>query len=98
MYDNDPKHKNNKAIEFLKKKIKIIDWPPYSPDLNQIENVWELMAREIKSKHIITQSELIEAVKSAWDEIDQELKENCIDSMPVRINDCISINENKINY
>ena len=24
MYDNDPKHKSNKAIEFLKKKIKSI--------------------------------------------------------------------------
>ena len=72
MYDNDPKNKSNKAIEFLKTKIKSINWPPYSPDLNPIENVWEIMARKIKSKDIMTQWDLIEAVSSAWNEIDRK--------------------------
>ena len=56
------------------------------PDLNPIPSVWRLMVRKIKSKDIITQSDLIEAVKSTWDEIDQEVIENYIDSMPGRIN------------
>ena len=30
------------------------------------------MIRKIKSKDIMTQSDLIEAVKSAWDKIDHE--------------------------
>ena len=46
----------------------------------------------------MNQSDLIEAVKSVWDEIDQEVMENCIDLMSGRINDCISINEDKINH
>ena len=58
-------------------KIKSIDWPPYSPDLNPIENVWGLMARKIKPKDIMTKSDLIEAVKSALNEIDKEVIENC---------------------
>ena len=56
------------------------------------------MERKINSKDIMTQSDLIEAVKSAWDEIDQEVIENYIDSMPGSINDCIFINGDKINY
>ena len=49
MYENYPKQKSNKAIEFLKKrKLKNINWPPYSPDLNLIENVRRTMARKIK--------------------------------------------------
>ena len=51
-----------------------------------------------KIKNIMTQSDLIEALKSAWDEIDQEVIENYKDSMPGRINDCISINRDKVNY
>ena len=94
MYYNDPKYKSNKTIEFLK-KIKSIDWSPYSPDLNSIENVWGLMARKIKQKDIMTQSHLIKAVKSAWEEIDQKVKENCIDSLHWRINDSISKNGDK---
>ena len=73
-------------------------WPPYYSDFNPIENVWGLMARKMKSIDIMTKSDLIESVKSAWDEIDKEMIEKYIDSMPGRINDCISIHRNKINY
>ena len=82
MYDNYQKHKSNKAIELKKENQMYWMVIPYSPDLNPIENVWRKMTRKIKSKDITTQSDLIEAAKSACDEIDLEVIENCIDSMP----------------
>ena len=40
-FDNDPKHKSKLAQEYLKKhKTAILELPPYSPDLNPIENIW----------------------------------------------------------
>ena len=55
-FDNDPKHKSKFAMEFIKKKkIKILDWPPYSPDLSPIENIWGIMSNVIKQKDINNQ-------------------------------------------
>src|SRR5687768_10298662 len=39
--DNDPKHTSRVVQGWLfDKGIQCIEWPPYSPDLNPIENLW----------------------------------------------------------
>jgi transposase len=38
--DNDPKHTSKVAEKWLKdNKVKLLEWPSQSPDLNPIENV-----------------------------------------------------------
>ena len=27
--------------------VELLDWPPYSPDLNPIENLWHILKAEI---------------------------------------------------
>ena len=42
LMDNHPVHKSMNSLLFYKEhKIKVIDFPPYSPDLNPIENIWK---------------------------------------------------------
>ena len=41
------------ALEFYyENNIKIIDWPPYSLDINPIKNIWANMKRKIAGKKI----------------------------------------------
>ena len=43
------------ALEFYyENNIKIIDWPPYCPNLNLIENIWVIMKRKIAGKSFTT--------------------------------------------
>ena len=44
--DNAPVHKSKNITALLKaKKIKMLEWPPQSPDWNPIENLWFYIKR-----------------------------------------------------
>ena len=68
LFDNDPKHKSNKSMNFLSKnKIKFIDFPPYSPDLNPIENIFSILKQNIqKHKKDITRQNFDKIIIEEW--------------------------------
>ena len=51
MHDNCPLHAARYTTEYLLKKgiknEKIMTWPPQSPDINPIENLWSTVKREL---------------------------------------------------
>jgi hypothetical protein len=79
MQDGAPCHRDSSISAFLARhNIEKIDWPPYSPDLNPIENLWQWMKRNLETNFPVCESaEEIEArIFEIWNTITPEMCSN----------------------
>jgi hypothetical protein len=88
MQDNAPVHTSRSSKLFLQNHgIETIEWPPQSPDINPIENVWALMKREVEGypKMPSNRAELISRFQTAWNNIPMQVWTNLMNSLPKRL-------------
>jgi transposase len=95
MQDNAPCHNATDILEFLaENNVPVMQWPPQSPDLNPIENLWtELKARfhqqflelfNYPSKSLEARYRYGEVLQEVWYSQGMELITRLIESMPRR--------------
>ena len=90
--DNAPWHTAKIVTKYLNnKKVNRMSWPPQSPDLNPIENLWKKIKDMIsKLKHKISNTkEMRMALAGVWPEIDPQFLLKLCDSVPRRWEACI---------
>ncbi|RCN25850.1 hypothetical protein ANCCAN_28435 [Ancylostoma caninum] len=86
--DNAPQHKSSYTSQVLSSwGVKVMDWPPESPDLNPIELVWGNMKNNIrKNKNVRTLDELRDEVIKYWKSLTPEICSNYIRGIPKKMN------------
>ncbi|GFT16683.1 DDE_3 domain-containing protein [Trichonephila clavipes] len=91
--DNICPHRANIVDEYLQSEdIPCMDWPAYSPDLNPIEHVWDILGRRITARQLplTCLPELWRALLDVWCNIPQDQIDNLILSMPRHCKACIA--------
>ncbi len=68
--DNDPKHTSKSTSEWLKKnKMKTLEWPSQSPDLNPIEMLWHDLKKAVHARKPSNVAELQQFCQDEWAKI-----------------------------
>ena len=97
MQDNAPIHTANKVKRWFEdNEIKIMPWPPYSPNMNPIENAWarlkELMYDVNPNLGSLTGSEddirnvIVKALEKAWESLSDKYIKKLVKSMNNQVN------------
>jgi len=86
-HDNDPKHKSHVAQNYLRNQnYTVLDWASQSPDMNPIENLWNLVKRAIYQRidRASSLDDLFDIVKEEWEKIPLAAMRTLVHSMPQR--------------
>ena len=66
-HDNKPKHTSRLVKCWLSGlNINVLDWPPQSPGLNPIENLWAIITGDLKDKNIQNNDEWFQVMQQNW--------------------------------
>jgi transposase len=97
--DNDPKHTCRVAKDFLaQNRVKVMDWPANSPDLNPIENLWQIIKNKVEKRMPQNVEELKEFLVEEWEAISKETVNNLVSSIKNRCNLVLERNGDRIEY
>ncbi|KAA6354239.1 MAG: putative Transposable element Tcb1 transposase, partial [Streblomastix strix] len=84
--DNDPKHTSRIAQAWIRRnRIKTVEWPSNSPDMNPIEHLFHLLKANLRKRYISTVDGLKAAIVEEWESVGSEYCASLVDSMPSRL-------------
>ncbi len=89
MQDSAPSHAAKLTRAMLRHwGIEVLTWPPFSPDLNPIETLWNILKDYLQARMDAaenwTQEQLRGHLMDCWDQIQDEVLDELIESMKAR--------------
>jgi transposase len=102
MQDGAPIHRSKSTRRWLRlKKVQMFYddyWPPQSPDLNPIENVWALCVQAMQGQLYNSRAELYAAAQKAFHDIPDQAIVHLYDSIPRRLSAVIDVHGGHTKY
>ena len=84
-HDNDPKHTSKMTTALLKRlRVKVMDWPSMSPELNPIEYLWGILKQKVEVCKVSNICQL-HVIMEEWKSIPVATCEALVNSMPRRV-------------
>ncbi len=66
-------------------KVKVMEWPSMSPDLNPIEHMWGILKRKVEKLHVSNIQQLRDVIMEKWKRMPATSCAVLVNSMPSRI-------------
>ena len=89
-HDNARPHVARVCRDFLNQNnVQVLDWPPYSLDLNPIEHLWDALDRRVRKRANVPNNvaQLQLALIQEWNNIPQRTIDNLVGSMVRKVRD-----------
>ena len=80
--------------------VEVMTWPPYSPDLSPIENLWSILEEKLHVNAYNTSEQLLQQIEKTWKE-DEAIMDSCkklVEGMPRRIEACVAAKGGVLKY
>jgi transposase len=88
--DNAKPHtKLERSGYFARRRIGLLGWPPLSPDLNVIETLWGLLAKEVQDRGAFGVDELRKFVRDEFEKVSQETIAGLVGEFRLRCQACV---------
>jgi len=99
LHDGSPVFRSSIVQTWLHNNaINVLDWPPYSPDRNPIENLWPRVHALMDKLMPTTDEQVADAFVNCWPELSLDIFTDFAQSMPARIQAVIDANGDATKY
>jgi transposase len=97
--DNVRFHTTPETVTFLHERgVTLLEWPPWSPDLNPIENLWNVLKARVYARFPQTMEEMEAVIREEWAATDLTFISHISRSMPRRLQLLLDNNGHKISF